>query len=231
MIHLAVETSTEVVDMALFDEEKVLAQMAVFRPGGASELLVPGLETLLEVAGKKSGALELVSSSAGPGTYTSIRVGHLFCKGLAFSLGIPHLTISPFLALSDQDSSVGGSGHTFLAVLLDARRHEVNACLFDPAHPLVPLSLPGPSGDIFSGRAVSPEQVCSFLPEGKGRLVGPGVVHLPFARLEGRSDLDLVRSRPEAQAMGRLALRRWRTTPELSSSGEGLLYGRDSVIS
>jgi tRNA A37 threonylcarbamoyladenosine modification protein TsaB len=47
MIHLSIETSTEWVDLALLKEESTLSRFTVFRPGGASEILVRALDTLL----------------------------------------------------------------------------------------------------------------------------------------------------------------------------------------
>ncbi|EQD24505.1 MAG: tRNA (adenosine(37)-N6)-threonylcarbamoyltransferase complex dimerization subunit type 1 TsaB [Nitrospirae bacterium] len=226
MIHLAVETSTEVVDMSLLSEDKVLVRLSVFRPGGASEILVQGLETLLAMAGEKKESIALVSSSAGPGTYTSIRVGHLFCKGLAFATGCPHLVVSPFLVLAEQAWASGGRGEEFLVVLLDARRREVNACLFDPSKPAAPVS---GTGETFSGRAVPPERVLENLPPGKGRIVGPGVVHLEKMDL-GREHPLLIHDLPGAGTMGRLAIRSWRAREEGDVPGSTLLYGRDSVI-
>lgn len=230
MIHLAVETSTEMTDMALLAENKVLVRLSVFRPGGASEILVQGLETLLGMAGEKKESISLVSSSAGPGTYTSIRVGHLFCKGLAYATGIPHLVVSPFLVLAEQAFAHAGSGEEFLVVLLDARRREVNACLFNPLRPSVPVS---GAGEAFSGRAVSPGRVLDALPSGKGRIVGPGVVHLEEGILKkegGRETPLLIYDLPGAETMGRLAFRKWRARPEEGGSESSLLYGRDSVI-
>ncbi len=231
MIHLAVETSTEVVEMALLDKDRILTSLSVFRPGGASEILVRGLETLLGMAGEKKESIALLSSSSGPGTYTSIRVGHLFCKGLAFALGIPHLTVSPFLVLSEQAFAVAGKDEDFLVVVLDARRGEVNACFFEAGNPGAPVS---GSGEQFSGRAVSPGKILESLPPGKGRLVGPGVVHLGKDLSGQRSDPAsplLVHDLPRAGTMGRLAFRNWKARPEGRSHDTRLLYGRDSVIS
>jgi len=230
LIHLAVETSTEMTDMALLSENKLLVRLSIFRPGGASEILVPGLETLLGMAGEKKESIVLVSSSAGPGTYTSIRVGHLFCKGLAYATRIPHLVVSPFLVVAEQALAHAGRGEDYLVVLLDARRGEVNACLFDPSRPLFPV--PG-AGEVFSGRAVAPGRVLGALPSGKGRIVGPGVVHLGDGSLQkdgGREPPLLVHDLPRAETMGRLAIRQWRVRPQEGGSGSSLLYGRDSVI-
>ena len=234
MIHLAVETSTSVIDMALLEEDRLLCFVGVHKPGGASEILIHGLESLMTLSGLKADDIGLVSSSEGPGTYTSLRVGHLFCQGFSFSLGIPHRTISPFWILADQVHEALIRETDFLVVVLDARRGEVNArVLFsrDGGRSMEPLA---DQDGIFSGRAVDPALVLDHLPPGSGVITGPGVAHLQrilpadsgqFSRIRFYSDL------PRAETMGRIAWNREMSGPGISGSSGLLIYGRDSVIS
>ena len=231
MIHLSIETSTEWVDLALVKEASTLSRFTVFRPGGASEILVRALDTLLNCTDVPRESLAFVSSSRGPGTYTSIRVGHLFCRGLAHALKVPHLTISPFEVLAHQGLPLfrGKAGH--LAVLLDAKRGEVNAALFRLSGEESPVRIPSSeAGDVFSGRASSPQSVLDNLPPGNVGLVGPGVVHLRSSvPPEGTVLAPPLLLYPSASVMGSLAF------SEKKEGGGGdfsdLLYGRDSVCS
>jgi tRNA threonylcarbamoyl adenosine modification protein YeaZ len=236
VIHLAVETSTSVIDMSLLKEDRPLSSLCVQRPGGASEILVHGLECLLRLSGVKMQEIGRVSSSEGPGTYTSLRVGHLFCQGLAFGLGISHRTVSPFLILAEQVRPILTGDLECIIVLLDARRGEVNACILDSREGNLRIrrSESDPEG-LFSGRAVDPRKILDHFPSGSsGVIVGPGVIHIEkhlsgdpekFSRFRVQSDL------PRAETMGRISWAR-------ESSGQGapggslpLVYGRDSVIS
>ncbi|MGC8529710.1 MAG: tRNA (adenosine(37)-N6)-threonylcarbamoyltransferase complex dimerization subunit type 1 TsaB [Leptospirillia bacterium] len=232
MIHLSVETSTEWVDLALLNETSPLSCFRVFRPGGASEVLVPALETVLVSAGVSPESLAFLSSSRGPGTYTSIRVGHLFVRGLTFSLKVPHVTISPFDVLARQCVTLLPDRPDHLVVLLDARRGEVNAALYRLSGDGDPVRIPSSaSGEIFSGRAASPRKVLEQLPPGKVALVGPGIIHLgthsPPAETRIVPPLLL---HPSACVMGALAFAAKMSGEDLNLSSD-LLYGRDSVCS
>lgn len=231
MIHLSVETSTEWVDLALLNESSTLSRFTVFRPGRASEILVPALETLLGCADVARESLAFVSSSRGPGTYTSIRVGHLFSRGLAYALKAPHLTISPFEVLASQGIALLQGRVNHLVVLLDARRGEVNAALFGVSGEGAPVRIPSSrSGEVFSGRAISPRSVLASLPSGNVGIVGPGVVHLgSLPPPAGTSIAPPLLLHPSASVMGTLAF-----SEKVSGGGNGssdLLYGRDSVSS
>ena len=232
MIHLSIETSTEWVDLALLKESSTLSRFSVFRPGGASEILVPALETLLVSAGVSRESLAFLSSSRGPGTYTSIRVGHLFVRGMAFALKVPHVTVSPFDVLARQGVPLLPGGLDHLVILLDARRGEVNAALYrlpgDGDLVRIPSSV---AGEIFSGRAVSPREVLEHLPPGAVGLVGPGIIHLgTHASPEGTRIAPPVLIHPSASVMGALAFAAKMSGEDRDLSPD-LLYGRDSVCS
>jgi tRNA threonylcarbamoyladenosine biosynthesis protein TsaB len=233
VIHLAVETSTSVIDMALLEEDRLLCSVGVHKPGGASEILIHGLESLLTLSGLKAGDIGLVSSSEGPGTYTSLRVGHLFCQGFSFSLGVPHRTVSPFSILAEQVHETMIRETDFLVVVLDARRGEVNARVLLPRAGGRPGDPFADQDGIFSGRAVDPALVLGHLPPGSGLVTGPGGSHLQkilpsdsgqSSRIRVYSDL------PRAETMGRIAWRREMSGPGTSGPSGSLIYGRDSVI-
>ena len=57
-------------------------------------------ERLLSEAGVKIGSLDAVSVVAGPGSFTGLRIGVSFAKGIAFSLGVPLISCSLLEALN-----------------------------------------------------------------------------------------------------------------------------------
>ncbi len=93
-----------------------------------SEQLHLFIEDVLEQASLKISDLDAVAVSKGPGSYTGLRIGVSSAKGLCFSLDIPLLSISTLKSMSYQ--SVGGEVD-FIIPLLDARRMEVYAAVFD----------------------------------------------------------------------------------------------------
>ncbi|WP_289023558.1 tRNA (adenosine(37)-N6)-threonylcarbamoyltransferase complex dimerization subunit type 1 TsaB [uncultured Salegentibacter sp.] len=71
--------------------------------------------------------LDAVAVSKGPGSYTGLRIGVSAAKGLCFSLGIPLIAIPTLNSLAAQVELEKG----FIVPMLDARRMEVYASVFD----------------------------------------------------------------------------------------------------
>ncbi|MBI6119243.1 tRNA (adenosine(37)-N6)-threonylcarbamoyltransferase complex dimerization subunit type 1 TsaB [Salegentibacter maritimus] len=71
--------------------------------------------------------LDAVAVSKGPGSYTGLRIGVSAAKGLCFSLGIPLIAIPTLNSLAAQAELEKG----FIVPMLDARRMEVYASVFD----------------------------------------------------------------------------------------------------
>lgn len=132
---LGIETSTDICSVALFRGGEVVA----VRESGGSEharLLAVYIDDVLREAGIAPSALDAVAVSAGPGSYTGLRIGVSTAKGLCYALGIPLMAIGSLDALASQ---VAGrvDEDTILCPMIDARRMEAYTQLFDHnAHPL-----------------------------------------------------------------------------------------------
>ncbi|WP_224488601.1 tRNA (adenosine(37)-N6)-threonylcarbamoyltransferase complex dimerization subunit type 1 TsaB [Robertkochia flava] len=73
-------------------------------------------------------ALDAVSVSKGPGSYTGLRIGVSAAKGLCFSLDKPLIAIPTLEILACQFSQTDG----ITVPMLDARRMEVYAAMYGP---------------------------------------------------------------------------------------------------
>jgi tRNA threonylcarbamoyladenosine biosynthesis protein TsaB len=97
---LGIETSGEVCGVAVADEGRELGSLQ-FRHGRAlSRLLIPAVAALLEVIDLPRGDLEGIAVSAGPGSFTGLRIGVATAKTLAWSLGIPVVGVPTLEALA-----------------------------------------------------------------------------------------------------------------------------------
>jgi tRNA threonylcarbamoyladenosine biosynthesis protein TsaB len=126
---LAIETSTDICSVALLRGSEVVA----LREGGGSEharLLAVYIDEVLREAGIAPSALEAVAVSAGPGSYTGLRIGLSTAKGLCYALGIPLIAVGSLDALAAQVAGRFAEG-TLLRPMIDARRMEVYTQLFD----------------------------------------------------------------------------------------------------
>ena len=96
---LAVDTSTARVGLALYDGAQVLGEMVWHSQAHHTQQLAPAVAGLFERVGLKLDALQALGVATGPGSFTSLRVGLAFVKGLAMSrhlpvVGIPTLDVT-----------------------------------------------------------------------------------------------------------------------------------------
>lgn len=80
--------------------------------------------------------LDAVAVSEGPGSYTGLRIGVAAVKGLCFALDIPMIAISTLESLSKQNTITDN----LTVPMLDARRMEVYAAVFDKETQLLPAT-------------------------------------------------------------------------------------------
>jgi tRNA threonylcarbamoyladenosine biosynthesis protein TsaB len=95
---LSIDTSTSQSGLALYDGAQVLAELLWHSRAHHTKELAPALAGLLERTGAKVDEIKAVGVAIGPGSFTSLRVGLSFAKGLCLArklpiVGIPTLDI------------------------------------------------------------------------------------------------------------------------------------------
>jgi len=123
---LALDTSTEKGSLALAEDDRLLGEFSLPSPGAYLEHLLPGVEELLQAAGRSLKDLGAIAVSQGPGNFTGLRIGLATAKGLAWALGCPLAPVPTLEALAAQFPS---QTHP-TAVLMDAKREEVYLGVF-----------------------------------------------------------------------------------------------------
>lgn len=126
---LAVDTSTSQMGLALYDGSQVLAEMLWRSRAHHTQELAPALSGLLDRAGSKVGDLTVLAVAIGPGSFTSLRVGLAFVKGLALArhlplIGVPTLDVAA-AAVTPQKIP--------LVAVLQAGRGRIAAAGYTPA--------------------------------------------------------------------------------------------------
>src|SRR5690348_1308116 len=86
---LAVDTSTAQVGLALFDGNQVLGEMTWTTRQHHTTELAPALAGLLGRSGASMEQVDALGVAIGPGSFTSLRVGLSFVKGLALARSLP----------------------------------------------------------------------------------------------------------------------------------------------
>jgi tRNA threonylcarbamoyladenosine biosynthesis protein TsaB len=123
---LAVDTTAEFGSIALIDNQGgVREEVLLHAPHGFSGPLFDQIEALLTRQDVRLADIDLFAAASGPGSFTGVRIGLAAVKGLAEVLGKPVIAVSNLEALAEL-----GEGQ-LRATVIDARRGEVFAALFD----------------------------------------------------------------------------------------------------
>lgn len=85
------------------------------------------IEDVLRDSGHKLVDLDAVAVSAGPGSYTGLRIGSSTAKGLCYGLNIPLIAVPSLQALA----ALAKSPSDLICPMFDARRMEVYSQLYD----------------------------------------------------------------------------------------------------
>lgn len=130
---LNIETSGPVCSVALTKDGVVEFQLDNADGMRHAEMLAPFAEQCMEELHRKGESLDAVAVSIGPGSYTGLRIGLSFAKGLAFSMGLPLIGVPTLkiLAVKAMFWNMDWTGDEILLPMLDARRMEVYAAAYD----------------------------------------------------------------------------------------------------
>ena len=123
---LGLDTSTRACAVAVSDGPQVMAAMAVAGRDRPSDHLMAAIEQCLRLAGIEAAALDGIVVSAGPGSFTGIRVGVTAAKTLAYALGKPVIPVSSLDVLAANVPCPRWP----LWVIVDARKEKLYAAQY-----------------------------------------------------------------------------------------------------
>jgi len=118
---LGLETATDRLGLALAREEHLLGELYLDVGRRHTEQLVLGLDALSAHVGTPVRSLTAIAVSIGPGSFTGLRIGLAFAKGLGLALEIPVIGIPTLDVLARGAEPWIGP----VVACLDARRGEV----------------------------------------------------------------------------------------------------------
>ncbi|TXD49855.1 tRNA (adenosine(37)-N6)-threonylcarbamoyltransferase complex dimerization subunit type 1 TsaB [Polaribacter sp. IC073] len=130
-IILNIETSTKNCSVNLANNGEIIA-IKELNNGNYShaEVLHSFIDIILTEGNISKEEIDAIAVSKGPGSYTGLRIGVSAAKGLSFALDKPLISIDTLTSLSHAISVAKGS----IVPMLDARRMEVYAAVFDENH-------------------------------------------------------------------------------------------------
>ena len=145
MLILGIDTACANAGVALVKDGECLGRVMQADKRTHSVKLLPEIQTLLEARNIAPGALDLIAVSAGPGSFTGVRIGATTAKTLAYTLGIPVVGVNTLdaLAAADPSDSSDTSGQTpeLTLALIDARNLRAYACLYLNGEPATAYSV------------------------------------------------------------------------------------------
>ena len=97
---LSIETSSNICSSAIIQDDSVLSCVEELCPREHNEKLPQFIKKSLRDANKKVEELDALAVSIGPGSFTGLRIGLGFSKGLAFSHGLPLIPVPTILSLA-----------------------------------------------------------------------------------------------------------------------------------
>ncbi len=127
---LAIDTCLNACSVALIEGERVAAAVSEPMVRGHQERLGAMVREAAGQAGMTFAGLDCIGVTVGPGSFTGLRVGLAFAKGLAAALDISCVGVGALQALAG-----GREGVAVAAV--DARRGQVYVQAFEDGRPLM----------------------------------------------------------------------------------------------
>ncbi|MBW3546004.1 MAG: tRNA (adenosine(37)-N6)-threonylcarbamoyltransferase complex dimerization subunit type 1 TsaB [Bacteroidetes bacterium] len=125
---LSIETATRVCSVALHQDGVLIVSQHLHIDKSHSGLLTVLMQNSLQYAGIGMSAINAVAVSAGPGSYTGLRIGASTAKGLCYALDIPLIAINTLEAMAF-DAARFAPWQALLCPMIDARRMEVYCLL------------------------------------------------------------------------------------------------------
>ncbi|KRA66815.1 tRNA threonylcarbamoyladenosine biosynthesis protein TsaB [Caulobacter sp. Root656] len=129
---LALDTCLGACSVAILDGDTVLAARSEPMTRGHQERIAVLAREVAAEAGVKFADLTRIAVTVGPGSFTGLRVGLSFAKGLATALAIPCVGVNTLEALAASANATG-----LMAGVLDAKMGQVYLQVFDGGTPLM----------------------------------------------------------------------------------------------
>lgn len=189
---ILIETSTALCSTALAVDGKVIESRQSDAPKAHAAMTAPFIQDMLGAHGLGVRDCDAVCVSAGPGSYTGLRVGASTAKGLCFAAGIPLISVGTLDLLARQAIGEGlvPDYCTRIIPMIDARRMEVYTA---------PFSAEGERLGEVTPRIIEEGSFAEELSQGPVLFIGDGVGKCSEALASPNA--RLVQTFPHASAM------------------------------
>lgn len=201
---LCIETGTDVCSVGIARDGELLSLRESDQGRDHARLVAVYVDELLGENDIRPEELDAVAVGMGPGSYTGLRIGVSFAKGLCYGLNIPLIAVGSLdamteVAIEDHEAgiiAVENWDEALLCPMVDARRMEVYTQVFNAK--CEPLSQ-------VSAEVVDGESFAEWRAKGRMVIFGNGAAKCR----EVLPDVEYVNVTPSARGLARLAHQRF----------------------
>lgn len=118
---LALDSSGLVASVAIVEDDNLIAEYTINYKKTHSQTLLPMLDAVKKMTELDLHTIDAIAISAGPGSFTGLRIGSATAKGLGLALDIPIIPVPTVDALA---CNLYGSTQ-IICPIMDARRNQV----------------------------------------------------------------------------------------------------------
>ena len=196
---LCIETSGKNCSVALFEGLQFVSIREVHTEQFShSENLHVFIEQVLKESNLQPKAIKAIAISAGPGSYTGLRIGVATAKGLCYGWDIPLIAL-PTLRILAEQVTYEFIDIEYIIPMIDARRMEVFTAVY--SHDFSPIL--GERAEILTESTFD-----TYLNKGKTIFLGDGITKFQ-AICKHKNAYFWENKFPSAKQMGRLALEKY----------------------
>ena len=131
---LAIEASGLTASAAIVDDDILKAEFTIDNKLTHSETLLPMIRSMCEISGIDIASADAVAVSAGPGSFTGLRIGAATAKGIALALNKPIVSVPTLMSLGWPLSNISDM---IVCPIMDARRSQVYCAAYQDGSTLI----------------------------------------------------------------------------------------------
>lgn len=134
---LSIDTATDQASVTIAENGEIIGTLTNDNQKDHAAWVQVAINNLLQQKGIAMQQLQAIAITAGPGSYTGLRVGMATAKGLCFALQIPLITINTLQVMAYAAINQLGSDTShmtpplYYCPMIDARRMEVFTAVYD----------------------------------------------------------------------------------------------------
>lgn len=124
---LGIDTSSSILGLGIVNDKTPVAAVTRFVRNSHAEHITKGMQFLLQSAGIKASDITHAAVTAGPGSFTGLRIGISFVKGMFISQEVPVTAVSSLESLAQSHTINNGN----ILIGMDARQDRIFTAEFE----------------------------------------------------------------------------------------------------